>query len=354
MSIRAWERFLGSGDADDISGSVPDIIADSWLRSHELGVAAEDLHVPHFEVDTHSAFVATAAPVLLGMSDLLLGSSTSLALTDRAGTVVWRWDSESSITRALDATEVELGSSMREATTGTNGIAIAAVLERPATVIGTEHYKSAWHRWACAASPVFHPVSRQMVGVVNVACKAEDANHLLNVAVRSMAREIQATLRSTATLPEQRLLAAHLKRRSLTSNPVVTVNDRTLIVDDDGLRINLNHSAVWNAVCEAARSDTVLQIAPGVRARIHRVLPGRPDAGVTLEILHAEQHHDSASGAASTSAHSGLTGLELAEMRVIREALQRHSGNKQAAAQELGISRGTLYARIRRYRINPG
>jgi DNA-binding NtrC family response regulator len=46
-----------------------------------------------------------------------------------------------------------------------------------------------------------------------------------------------------------------------------------------------------------------------------------------------------------------LTGLQRSEREVIRAALVDAAGNKRAAAQALGISRGTLYKRIAEYRI---
>ena len=44
-----------------------------------------------------------------------------------------------------------------------------------------------------------------------------------------------------------------------------------------------------------------------------------------------------------------LTPLEVAERNVIATVLSQCDGNKSDAADRLGLSRGTLYARIRRY-----
>lgn len=46
-----------------------------------------------------------------------------------------------------------------------------------------------------------------------------------------------------------------------------------------------------------------------------------------------------------------LTALERAEARVINDALAASGGNKAAAARQLGLSRPTLYAKLRAYRI---
>jgi transcriptional regulator with PAS, ATPase and Fis domain len=43
--------------------------------------------------------------------------------------------------------------------------------------------------------------------------------------------------------------------------------------------------------------------------------------------------------------------LQNVEALAIREALARHDGNRTRAAEELGISRNTLWRKMRRYGI---
>lgn len=48
-----------------------------------------------------------------------------------------------------------------------------------------------------------------------------------------------------------------------------------------------------------------------------------------------------------------LSAMEELELSAILEALQRHGGNKVAAAQSIGISRSTLYRKLQAYHIDP-
>ncbi|WP_236787607.1 helix-turn-helix domain-containing protein [Amycolatopsis sp. GM8] len=339
----AWERFQSGAHAP-----IRPEIGASWRRSRSSGVDPDRLDLTHSEVDLKSPFVRTAAPVLLGMADLLTGSSTSLALSATDGTVTWRWESERTLTRDLDRIEFEPGSQVAEQSAGTNGIGIAATTHRPSLVIGAEHYKQLWHPWACVAAPVIHPITRRVAGMVNVACRAEDANSLLLVAVRALVDGVAGALRDAATARQRRMLDAHLSFRSASTAPVVTIDRRTMIIEDDAAELGLDRAALWAAVVEAGPSATEIVLAGSLRARFYPVTRGRLDDGVVL-VLTRGSTSESGTSAPGPGFAGGLGPLEQAELRVITDTLAQCDGNKSEAAARLGISRGTLYQRLRRY-----
>ena len=51
------------------------------------------------------------------------------------------------------------------------------------------------------------------------------------------------------------------------------------------------------------------------------------------------------------SEEQGIVPLELVERRTIEDALRKTNGNQTRAAKLLGISRGTLINKLRRYRL---
>ena len=53
----------------------------------------------------------------------------------------------------------------------------------------------------------------------------------------------------------------------------------------------------------------------------------------------------------ATQSNTPASPLEAAEEQTIRAALARHGGNLTLVAKELGISRPTLYARLKKYGI---
>jgi DNA-binding NtrC family response regulator len=70
------------------------------------------------------------------------------------------------------------------------------------------------------------------------------------------------------------------------------------------------------------------------------------------ELTRAPAYDDTLENTITTSADATLAQTkEEAEMARIVQALAKHPGNRQRAAMELGISRMTLYNKLRRYGI---
>ncbi|MGV9826848.1 MULTISPECIES: helix-turn-helix domain-containing protein [unclassified Gordonia (in: high G+C Gram-positive bacteria)] len=349
---------MPSSTHGDLDRPIRTDIVKSWQRSRQNGVDVARLDVARTDVDFESGFIAAGAPVLLSMTDLLAGTSTSLALADPSGVVTWRWESDSRITTLLDRSEFELGSQFAEQQAGTNGIGLAIADRRPVTVIGTEHYKQLWHDWACFAAPVANPITGQIAGLVNIACRVEDANHFLSVALRSLASGISSAIRDSATPRQHQLLDMCLRFRSATTRPVIALDAAMMLVDDKVAALHLDRARVWSAVLEAGPHARRITLPGNLTADMYRVADQSLSHGVILML---------AGGPATLSSGPDLTAhdpdalpssfapgsrLERAEADVIRDVLHECDGNKSETAERLGISRGTLYQRLRRYHID--
>jgi transcriptional regulator of acetoin/glycerol metabolism len=338
----AWEAFQSGGEPVGVSEQV----LTSWRRSRWSGVDPADTEVPVLDIETDSDFVRLAAPVLLRAANMLTAGPACLALADAHGNLLWRWASQRQIARALDAARVLEGASMCEERVGTNGVGTALESRELAEVVGTDHYVEAFHGWACVAAPVTHPVTRRVVGAVNVTCFESDANQFLRAMTSSLADGVAGRLVESASADERALLDAFLLGQRRSTAPVVVVSERMMIVDEVAGTWGLEHGTVWELVRGVqAGSDLVLQA--GLRARAHSLAEVR---GVLLTL-----HPDPQALSAPAPGIPGLGPLESAEAGVIARMLAECEGNKSAVATRLGISRATLYQKLRRYRIGtPG
>jgi DNA-binding NtrC family response regulator len=95
---------------------------------------------------------------------------------------------------------------------------------------------------------------------------------------------------------------------------------------------------------------TEVQLPSGQRVQMVPIVPGRTAEGCTLIFGRAVALREGPAG--PTGARRERLGpLELAEFDVITAVLERTGRNKVQTAQQLQISRGTLYERLRRYGI---
>ncbi|OLT22957.1 hypothetical protein BJF78_32630 [Pseudonocardia sp. CNS-139] len=339
----AWESFHVGDEPAGVSAQV----LTSWRRSRWSGVDPISTEVPVVDVDTDSPFVRAAAPVLLRAAETLLGDvPVCLALADTRGTLAWRWASDRSFARVLDAVHMSAGTNFDEEIVGTNGIGTALESRELASVIGSDHYVRAFHRWACVAAPVVHPVTGRVCGAINVTTWANDASSLLRGLARALADGVTRRLADLASAHERALLDAFVRGRARTTAPVLAVSAQLMIADEAAGAWRLDHAAVWAAIRDGAAPDVVLR--EGLRAQVSPVRPGTTADGAVLELF-----PDPPAGPPSVpqADRPGLGPLEAAEAAVIARVLAECGGNKSAAAARLRISRATLYDKLRRYRL---
>lgn len=338
-----WEAFHARAI---VSRSLATDIVESWHRCRFSGVNPEAPSVSLNDVSLDSPFIRAAVPVMQSAAQLLTGADACLALADARGTVLWRWVSSESLGRELDRSAVMERVSFNEEVMGTNGIGTALESRRVATVLGASHYSRSFHQWACVAAPVFHPVTRRVCGAVNITCRAKDANAFLQVAIRSMTADVRAALHSAATVGQKRLLEAYLARRTKTLAPLVAVNDKIIISDE----LNLDHDSLWRRVKDQKLAISPVDLGKGLIARLWPVTPGTTEDGVVLEIETTPNAIAmTAPSSPETETDIELSPLERAERAVIFETLTRLGGNKSHAAEELRISRRSLYDKLHRY-----
>jgi len=213
---RVREKFLTVGSVDAVR-SVDDIlqpsVLDSWRRSQLLHVHPDRVELPYVrEPNKGSRLVRAAAPVLQRVTDDLAAQAVSVVLTSTNGVVLERSAAEVSILKALDAISLAPGYSLAEEVAGTNGIGTALEIGRPAFIRGGEHYVGMFTGFACAGSPIRDPITRRVIGAVNLSCLADESDPLLFALATSASRHIEDRMRALAHEGDTALFEAYLRQ----------------------------------------------------------------------------------------------------------------------------------------------
>ena len=295
--------------------------------------------------------VRVATKALTSTRAALEGTTTWLALSDADGRVVYEWSSSDRLRRQLQRADVHAGVDLAIGAAGANGIGLALARRAAAIIHGADHEDERWKGLTCAAGPLLHPVSREVLGAVNVTCLANEANPYLKLALKHVIDEVQTALSRASQARHRRLMEAHLRVKAGTRAAVVTLDRHTVIADGTGPAIG-ERAAIW-ALLERAGSGAAEVVLPaGGHARVVLVDPGDVTAGCSLVVGHVDAAafaQASLRGEMPVADGASLSPLETAEREIIAAVLAACDGNKSDAADRLQISRGTLYERIRRY-----
>jgi len=192
----AHARLLEGGEPH----GVRDVVADSWLRSIAAGIDV-DASAPPITLDGPELGDYRAEHPLSRIFPLLydvLGQAAQecdavMAVADEYGQLLWVCGPPGVLRQAEAISFVE-GAQWDEEHAGTNAPGTALRLDAPVTIKAVEHFVRPVQRWSCAAAPIHDPVSRRILGIVDIT-GGEDVGSPQTIAmIRATARMAESEL----------------------------------------------------------------------------------------------------------------------------------------------------------------
>ena len=334
----ALERLAGTGEVPRV---VRPEIAESWTRSLNHGLHPEHFAVPFIaDPDAETATARNARKVLQRLAEDLEGTDVGVLLTNSAGQVVARWASGRRVREDLDNISLAPGFDYGETFAGTNAIGAAVQRRTPTFVMGEEHFSEALTGMACGAAPFFDPSTGRLLGIVDLTCRATEANPLLLTLALRAAREVSERL-SHGLYPEDRILwDRFLEVKRGAKGAVVVMNEQRILRNGaaDHLVRTADGPLLWEhaaqALAQSSSGSARLRLASGVEVGVtcEPVWDGTDLIGAVLR-LRSEQDHRR--GEVLTSTEQSVASLVVAGLT-----------NRQVG-EKLFISRYTVDSHLR-------
>src|SRR5256714_7669176 len=188
------------------------IILDSWRRCRALHVdpmlrfapyaIAHDAQL-HERWEANAQLMQAARPVMHQLADLLADSGYVIVLTDAAGCIL-TLIGDRCVRRRLARIDFVPGGSWSEAAAGTNAIGTALADGHLVQLMASEHYCDGWTNLTCTAAPIHHPVTSQILGVLDVTGHYRPIRSFLTSLLATAALEVEQGLRALlAYRPEE-------------------------------------------------------------------------------------------------------------------------------------------------------
>jgi len=287
--IASWQRSARFHKLDPDQRNPPERLTDSELRKARQEV---------------EALIQVAQPSLDRLHTAVGGVGCCVLLADRNGVPVERRGAPGDDATFLDW-GLWPGAVWSEDSEGTNGIGTCLVEHRALTIHRDQHFYSRNALLSCTAAPLYDHEGL-LIGTLDVSsCKA----HLIDSFVNLIAT---AVIDAAARIEAECFRLAHPRARILVVPVPGKMGKALIAVDEDDLVIGATR---------AARQTLGLS-----QACLQKSLPAAEIPGMSERVTE---------------------NLATAERGVLQRALVRAEGNVKAAAKALGMSRATLYRKLR-------
>ncbi|MEP2782874.1 MAG: GAF domain-containing protein [Pseudoruegeria sp.] len=249
-----------------------------------------------------------AGPKLDRLFELVGASGCGIALTDAEGVVIDHRFSDAD-RPVFDQWGLRLGADWSEAAQGTNGIGTCLAENRDVVIHREQHFLVNNTAMSCIDAPVYGADGR-LVAALDVSSARADQTEVINGLIAAMVRQ---TARS---IEADNFRANFDAARIIVANQDDSDQAMLIAVDND---------------------DVVVGATRGARKAFGMTLEGKITPIPASDLI---------------GRSDGASGFEKAERAAVVRALVRADNNVSRAARGLGVSRATLYRRMKRLGIS--
>ncbi|GAW92983.1 sigma-54-dependent Fis family transcriptional regulator [Calderihabitans maritimus] len=232
---KSWETFVTYRDLE--TSRVRNVIGESWRRCEERGINPQLLRAMIVLTDDELAeirmkneLIQVSEPYLRLLADIIEGTNHLVVLCDAKGRILQIYGNEEVKYRASEMNFV-CGADWSEQGAGTNAIGTAISINKPVQVFAAEHFCRGWHGWTCSATPIRDPVTRELIGVLDLTgYRQSHQPHSLGIVV-AQANAIEKELLKQDILKQQQIMEAFIQaEKDYSTDGIIALDSRGRII----------------------------------------------------------------------------------------------------------------------------
>jgi transcriptional regulator of acetoin/glycerol metabolism len=239
--VHIWESFVVTGRLPE--KKIRSVVSESWKRSSQFGVSSR-LHKAHkvlteedlFKIRIDAELRDIAQPIINDLAKTIVGTRHVAFLCNSKGQIVEVVGDEDVQERA-SLNNLIVGADWSEEGAGTNAIGTAIKHQGPVQIFSAEHYCEGWHCWTCTATPILDPISKKIIGVLDLTGPWNSYQRHTLALVVAQAKAIEMSLFEKELISQQKLTNRYIDICG------ESTRDGLIVIDMRGRVIRLNEQA---------------------------------------------------------------------------------------------------------------
>uniref|UniRef100_UPI0035C7C1E6 GAF domain-containing protein n=1 Tax=Dietzia sp. SYD-A1 TaxID=2780141 RepID=UPI0035C7C1E6 len=281
----------------------------SWRRSASCGLTPKSARpgAPDPLASRSHRLAEAARPVMDDLDDVLKDTGAMLLLADREGRVIRSVRDSTRIARMLLKRGVDDGATLTEDAVGNNGIGTALETRAGVFIHGEQHFAEVLRDFACYGHPIIDPLTRRLVGAVDLTGMSADASRMFAPFVRKIVADIEARYVDTARADDRELWRRFVERTRSSDTATCAFGDEVVLASHSSLeRLDSRDLARLRRLAEQDELADAVELSVGtVRVLSSRV--GR--RGHLLDLTFPDQHPTPTPGTSSPPGHTSTRGV---------------------------------------------
>lgn len=218
----------------------------SWRRSASCGLTPESAWpgVPDPGSARSRRLDEAARPVMDGLDDVLRDTGASILLADREGQVIRTATDGAQLIRMLRRRGVDDGATLTEDSVGNNGIGTALETRAGVFIRGDQHFAEALRDFVCYGHPIVDPLTRRLVGAIDLTGMNDDASRMFAPFVRKVVTDIEARYVDTARADDRELWQRFSERTRTSDTATCAFGDEVVLASHSSLERLDSHDIV--------------------------------------------------------------------------------------------------------------